>query len=198
MEYLFIIQALWIILPAYVANALAVLVGGGKPIDGGRTWKDGRRLLGDGKTWRGLIVGAFLGMTIGFGLTIAARIINASEYGFLELNTFLGGPGNIFILFSLCFGGLLGDITESFFKRRIGKDRGEDWFVFDQLDFIIGALVLSFFMSYCLQPFFSIHWFFDSISLGHLLTLLIVTPLFHRLANFIFKHIKRRIVPAKI
>ena len=39
-----VVQALWIILPAYVANASAVIVGGGKPIDGGRTWRDGKRL----------------------------------------------------------------------------------------------------------------------------------------------------------
>ncbi len=45
-------RALWAMLPAYIPNNAAVLAGGGRPIDGGRTW-GGRRVLGDGKTWRG-------------------------------------------------------------------------------------------------------------------------------------------------
>ena len=35
MDYDFIIQAFWIILPAYIANASALLLGGGIPIDFG-------------------------------------------------------------------------------------------------------------------------------------------------------------------
>lgn len=198
MDLLFIVQALWIILPAYVANALAVIVGGGKPIDGGRTWKDGKRILGDGKTWRGLLSGAFLGMTAGLGLTVAARYINASEFGFLDLNIFLGAPGNILICFSLSFGALFGDIIESFFKRRIGKDRGEDWFGFDQLDFILGALGFSLLMSFLLQPFLQTNWFLESFTPWHLLVLLVLTPLFHLFSNFVLRKGKQRAQKAKI
>ena len=36
-------QAFWIILPAYIANASAVLVGGGTPVDFGKKCKDGKR-----------------------------------------------------------------------------------------------------------------------------------------------------------
>ena len=60
MDYLIIFQAFWFILPAYVANASAKLIGGGIPVDFGKTWKDGKRILGDGKTWRGLLFGAFM------------------------------------------------------------------------------------------------------------------------------------------
>ncbi|HUU07508.1 MAG TPA: CDP-archaeol synthase, partial [Thermoplasmata archaeon] len=42
---------LWLMLPALIPNPAAVLVGGGTPMDLGRTWR-GRRVLGDGKTWR--------------------------------------------------------------------------------------------------------------------------------------------------
>ena len=145
MDYTVIIQAFWIAIPIYIANASAVIVGGGTPIDSGKSWKDGRRILGDGKTWRGLFAGAFLGMTAGFGLAVAASYLSTSEYSFLRLTNFEGFPLMIPILFSLCFGALLGDIIESFFKRRIGKDRGQDWIPFDQLDFIVGALILQFF-----------------------------------------------------
>jgi len=193
MSYEIIIQALWLILPAYIANASAVLVGGGTPIDFGKKWKDGKRILGDGKTWRGLYVGAFLGMTAGFGLSVVAIYAADSDFAFLGLNDFTGFPVMISIIFSLCFGALLGDITESFFKRRIGKKRGEDWIIFDQLDFIIGALVLSFLMGgvLSLSGLTDKNWFVESFSLWHLLVLLIITPFFHLFANFVHRRAHR-------
>jgi hypothetical protein len=53
--------------PFYLANTGAMLFGKWIPeklgfssitIDGGRNWRDGFRLLGDGKTWNGLLGGA--------------------------------------------------------------------------------------------------------------------------------------------
>lgn len=189
MSYEIILQALWIILPAYVANASAVLVGGGKPVDFGKNWKDGKRILGDGKTWRGLFAGGFVGMTAGFGLSVAAKYISLSDFAFLDLNHFYGYPLMIPIIFSLCFGALLGDMTESFFKRRVGKERGESWILFDQLDFILGALILSFFFSVFLQisGLMPNNWFLDSFSFWHIVVLLIFTPFFHFFANFMHK-----------
>ncbi len=194
MDSTVIIQAFWIVIPIYVANASAVIVGGGTPIDFGRTWKDGRRILGDGKTWRGLFSGTFLGMTVGFGLTVGASYFSTSEYSFLGLTNFEGFPVMIPLLFSLCFGALLGDVIESFFKRRIGKDRGQDWIPFDQLDFLVGALVCSFIMSeiLSLSHFTSTHWFFNHITIWHVLILLVVTPFIHFAANFLFRIIKEK------
>jgi len=189
MDYLIIIQALWLVIPAYIANGSALLVGGGTPIDFGKKWKDGRRIFGDGKTWRGLISGAFLGMTGGFAITIAAIYIADSEFAFLGLNDFGRFPLMIPIISSICFGALFGDILESFFKRRFGKKRGENWIPFDQLDFILGVLFFSFIISSLLQIIgvTANNWFFDSFSLWHILTLLIITPFFHLLANFVHK-----------
>ena len=189
MDYLIIIQALWIVIPAYIANGSALLVGGGIPIDFGKKWKDGRRILGNGKTWRGLISGAFLGMTGGFAITIAAIYISDSEFAFLGLNDFGRFPLMIPIISSICFGALFGDILESFFKRRVGKKRGEDWIPFDQLDFILGVLFFSFLISSLLQVLgiVSNNWFLDSFSIWHILTLLVITPFFHLLANFVHK-----------
>ena len=192
MSYEIVLQALWIILPAYIANACAVLVGGGTPIDFGKKWKDGKRILGDGKTWRGLYAGAFLGMTAGFGLSVVAIYANHSDFAFLGLNDFTGFPLMIPIIFSLCFGALMGDIIESFFKRRIGKKRGEDWIPFDQLDFILGVLFFSFLMAGFLQiaGISDGNWFLESFSVWHILTLLILTPFFHLFANFVHKRAK--------
>ena len=47
-----IVLIMWYLLPAYLANTVAALVGGGAPIDGGHNWSDGKRILGDGKTFR--------------------------------------------------------------------------------------------------------------------------------------------------
>lgn len=194
MDYTVILQAFWIVIPIYVANASAVIVGGGIPIDFGKSWKDGRRILGDGKTWRGLLSGTFLGMTAGFGLVVGATYLSESDYAFLGLTNFEGFPFMIPILFSLCFGALLGDVIESFFKRRIGKDRGQDWIPFDQLDFLLGALGLSLLIS---EALFLLHatseqWFFESLGFWHIVILLVVTPFIHITANVLFRKAKQR------
>jgi len=194
MDYLIIIQALWLVIPAYIANGCALLVGGGTPIDFGKNWKDGRRILGNGKTWRGLITGAFLGITGGFAITIAAIYIADSEFSYLGLNDFGRFPLMIPIISSICFGALFGDILESFFKRRIGKERGDNWIPFDQLDFILGVLFFSLIISSLLQiiSVTTYNWFFNSFSIWHILTLLIITPFFHIFANFVHKKASKK------
>ena len=185
-------QAFWLILPAYIANASAVLVGSGTPIDFGKKWKDGKRILGDGKTWRGLIVGTLIGMIGGFGLSIAAKYIATTEFEFVGVSDFYGFPLMIPVVFSICFGALLGDIIESFFKRRIGRERGENWIPFDQIDFILGVLFFSFLMAGFLQIIgvSSDNWFFENFTITHIVFLLIVTPFFHLFANFIHRKVK--------
>ncbi len=187
-----ILQSFWIIIPVYVANASAVFVGGGTPVDFWKTWRDGKRILGDGKTWRGLLLGTFLGMIVGFGLSLVAFFINQSDYAYLKITNFLAFPLMIPILFSLCFGALLGDIVESFFKRRVGKERGSDWIPFDQLDFIIGALSVSFMVSTILD-FVGLsqeNWFTTNVTIWHILFLVLVTPFVHITANMINKKIR--------
>jgi len=63
--------AIWFGLPAWIANASPVLGGGGRAIDGGRFYRDGRRILGDGKTIRGFIVGIIFGVLTGLGQMLA-------------------------------------------------------------------------------------------------------------------------------
>lgn len=189
MVYEIILQSLWLILPAYIANGCAALVGGGIPIDFGKKYKDGKRILGDGKTWRGLVLGTLFGMIGGFGLSVVAKMIVPTEYNFIafEKLDFTGFPLMIPIIFSICFGALFGDIVESFFKRRRGIERGKDWVPFDQLDFILGVLFLSFIISGFLQiaGFTESNWFFETFSIWHIVFLLFVTPFFHVLGNFL-------------
>ena len=61
-----VVMTLWLYLSGFLANTFAMMWGkwlpktgyGPWPIDGGKVWKDGERLLGDGKTWNGLIGGS--------------------------------------------------------------------------------------------------------------------------------------------
>ena len=122
-----LIGSIYFILPAYIANSTPTLFGGGPPIDGGRLWRDGKPLLGPGKTWRGLIVGIFCGTLLGFlfGLTIENDLFKSTIRAFM-----------------LSFGALLGDSIGSFIKRRSGLKRGESFIVMDQLGFIIVGTIL--------------------------------------------------------
>lgn len=192
MYYELIIQAFWLILPAYIANASALILGGGLPIDFGRKWKDGNRLLGDGKTWRGLLIGTFVGMTAGFGFSIISKFAKNINFP-ISINDFTGFPLMIPILFSICFGALIGDIVESFFKRRIGKNRGENWIPFDQIDFIIGVLVFSYLIS-TLIYFLHLtdeNWFLNNFTFYHIIILLIFTPFIHLFANYVHTKSKK-------
>jgi len=56
-------------MPGYLANAGLLIWGGGKPLDGGKIAKDGRRLFGPGKTIRGFFLGP-----LAFGVPIALII----------------------------------------------------------------------------------------------------------------------------
>ena len=102
--------ALWIMLPAYIPNPAAALLGGGTPIDFGKCAKDGRRIFGDGKTWRGLIGGIIVGIIFG-GIQIWARWF--FHLDFLPELTWV-------TVICLSVGALLGDLIKSYFKRRLG------------------------------------------------------------------------------
>ena len=61
----FILSALIYIFPAYAANASAVVLGYGDPIDANKKFLDGKPILGKGKTWRGLFAGTCVGTLTG-------------------------------------------------------------------------------------------------------------------------------------
>jgi len=196
MDFAFIIQSFWIIIPAYIANASALLVGGKTPIDFGKKYKDGKRILGDGKTWNGLITGGFIGITAGFAIATVAPYINQifeeNNLGFLSVTNFEGFPFMIPIIASITYGALFGDIIESFFKRRRGISRGNNWIPFDQIDFILGVLCFSLLMSALLHLSGATtdNWFFKNFTIPHVLFLLIVSPIIHLFSNFVHKKAK--------
>ena len=164
LECVFVV--LLIMSPAYLANTIAVLTGGKYPIDQGKLYSDGNRILGDGKTWSGLIGGTIGGMIVGYGL-----IVFIHEYIWESLD--------LSILFLLSFGALFGDMTASFYKRRQNLQRGDKFPLLDMYDFIFMSLLL------CL--IFEREWLLSWILDGWvpLFTILILTPFLHRGVNII-------------
>ena len=131
-----IFEALYFILPAYFANSSPTVLGKGSrynfPLDRGRVFLDGRRIIGDSKTVRGLIGGICAGLFIGF----IQFLIRDPEpvLGFLDTmnRTFL-----------LALGTHLGDLFGSFIKRRLNINPGGAFPIIDQLGFLVFALGLT-------------------------------------------------------
>ncbi len=118
-EVLWVIETIYLYLPAYAANAAPVIFGGGEPLDGGRTWRDGRALLGSHKTIRGFLSGLLVG----------------SAVGVIQMQPLKG--------FLMTVGAVLGDLAVSFLKRRIGLRPGAPLPIADQLGFIAAAVIFS-------------------------------------------------------
>lgn len=164
-----LITAFWLMLPAYLPNNCAVLFGGGTPLDFGKTFHDGNRMLGDGKTFRGTIAGTLGGIFIGLQLNYLAPSLGLPSFGL--------GFGQLLVLVGLSFGAMLGDIVAAFFKRRMGLKRGAQLFIIDQLDFVIGSWVLTMIIA----P----GWFWQNFTPSIMVVVLIITPILHRVMNII-------------
>ena len=142
-----ILFALWFLLPGALANAspigankIPLLNKWDTPIDGGRQF-GGQDILGSHKTWRGIFAGVvtatlvfwlqqFLARRTGWAYDLAWR------YDYINTNVLVLGP-----LFAI--GALGGDMVESFFKRRRKIQSGKSWLPFDQIDYIIGSIIVT-------------------------------------------------------
>ena len=172
-----LLSAVWIMLPAYLPNPVAALFGGGTPIDLGRNFSDGKRVFGDGKTFRGLFMGTLAGLGIGL-----VQIWISGTYGpeYLPHHSYLS-------VTLLATGALLGDLCKSFFKRRLGKERGTKWPVADQYDLVAGALILLL--------VFDPSWLFANLTPPVFILIMILTPVLHRTVNIIGYYIGVKEVP---
>ena len=172
-----IIRALWFIFPAYVANASPMLAKGVTPIDMGRNWVDGKRIFGDGKTWRGFFLGVVAGTFYGSLMWYLFPRFNE----FAIVNSFSLPTITPFIAFVMSLGALTGDLVGSFIKRRLGKKRGEEMFLFDTLNFVLGAIVFT--------------AFFSGITLRETVIILVMTPIIHRVTNIVAYQWRLKRVP---
>lgn len=158
-------NAIWFILPAYFASISPVWFSlqGKTRLDLGRSFRN-KPILGPSKTVKGFLGGSLLGSLLGL----------VQEYVF-------GKPDGFLLGILLGFGAMIGDVVKSFFKRLLNIPPGAPWFPFDQIDFLIGALLLA---SLVKTP-----------SLIGMLILIIVTPPLHKLSNILDYHLGLKEVP---
>lgn len=123
--------AVWIYLPALVANAAPVLIAKLPFFPNVRhpIWPAG---LGANKTWAGLLGGIVIGTLAGWLQLVLTPWELQTGYAF-----WIGWS----VLIS--FGALLGDSVKSYFKRRIGIPPGGAWPVVDGIDYVVGALLVG-------------------------------------------------------
>lgn len=174
-----IVAAVWLMLPAYITNSSAAFFGGKTPIDRGRYWGKSR-LLGDGKTYEGLMKGISSGVLVGI-------VQNLFAWGYVNLPSFGTFPFFFVTLICLSAGAMLGDLLGSFAKRRVGLKRGAPLPLVDQLDFVAGAWLLLL--------LFAREWFVNAFSLEVVIAVVIITPLLHLLTNYLGFKIGRKQVP---
>ncbi len=162
-----ILASIIFFLPAYIANAMPVIANGlkllpslAKPIN--------KKVFGESKTYRGFFVGI-----------LGALIVGLIQFGF-GLYSFSIWQNNLMFTLLLSFylglGALTGDLIKSYFKRRIGKKSGEPWIIFDQIDYVVGGLLIG---SLIVVP-----------TLELIIILLIISPLFALGANVIAYKLK--------
>src|SRR4030067_3848270 len=85
-----IVEALKFIFPAYCSNAAPVLAGGGVPMDFGKNFLDGKRVLGKNKTWRGFFFGWAIGILVGL---VEGGVFGPLPFSlFFRVRTPLGTP----------------------------------------------------------------------------------------------------------
>ncbi|HSE02614.1 MAG TPA: CDP-archaeol synthase [Methylomirabilota bacterium] len=148
-----VLQLLYFMAPAYAANMAPPFV---------RFWKGwnrpiSRRWLGAHKT----ILGAGLGVLAAVAATfIQSRI---PWEGIAAYDHWVG----LGLRFGV--GAMAGDVAKSFVKRRVGITSGDPWMPWDQIDFVLGALVLT--------------WGAATLSWGDLAIILMLSVVGHVLVN---------------
>jgi CDP-2,3-bis-(O-geranylgeranyl)-sn-glycerol synthase len=197
-----LIFSLLLIVPAYLSNASMVITGGGRPIDGGKFFRDGRRILGDHKTVNGLKGPLYFGIPISFMLFLLFIILwepikdlitqALGEGQYLLYNDFkvfqyyfIGGefPMNFLVLIIriilASYGAVIGDLIGSFLKRRFDIKSGAPFWIVDQLDFALIALLFIVIPSFISPTIFLLPDIYIFIFL------IIITPAVSIIANIV-------------
>lgn len=151
-----IFESVWIFLPAAVANMAPVFAARfnwlpqlARPIS--------QNFLGNNKTWRGLLLGVLFGSATGYFQYAG------SSYGLLA-GVLLG------------FGALFGDAAKSFIKRRFNIMPGQPWPPWDQIDYVVGAAAVS--------------WWLVPISLNNFFVALLLLGLGSYVTSLIGVHLR--------
>ena len=131
-----IIKSLYFFLPAYLANMMPSLL---------RKWSFAKKpihekLFGGHKTWRGIVAATLTGGAV-FGIQKYYYLQGFTQWAVIDYGDF-----SLLLGFLMGFGAINGDLVKSYYKRKEGIAPGECWLPWDQLDFVIGGLVFTFFV----------------------------------------------------
>ncbi len=142
-------QSLYLFTPLLLSSLLSALVihfdwfaAYFRPIDGGHSL-GGRRLFGDHKTWRGVVVavlGCIIGVWVQKHAVPSAWVEQLAVVDYSRANPLAMGA-------AMGCGATLGELPNSFVKRRLGVAPGATamgvrailFFVWDQIDTLTGA-----------------------------------------------------------
>lgn len=169
-------QALYLFAPLLFSAALSAVVHRydlwprlARPIDGGaELW--GQRVFGDGKTWRGVVIAVVGSITT----VLAQKYVIGDRAGALAVVDYAHASA-ISLGAALGAGAMLGELPNSFVKRRLGIRRGGTathrglralFWVWDQIDLLstcwpllmiwveptAGLVATSFFLALALHP----------------------------------------------
>ena len=134
-----ILQVFYLMLPAYFANMAPVIVKGSFkslkiPLDFNKKINK-KPILGENKTFRGLIFGVLFAVIIAYLQFLLHNNNILADIAIIDYSNWL------LIGFLLGFGAIFGDLVESYVKRRMNYEPGRSFVPFDQIDFVIGALI---------------------------------------------------------
>lgn len=174
MELRLLLESIWIVLPAYIANGSPVIgnkilesIGVDKhPIDRGKNFIDDKRLFGDNKTWEGFIIGVLAGI-----LTGIIQMVIDNSYLYIARGLIMG------------IGAMVGDLLGSFIKRRFNIKPGDPLPILDQTLFLIVAIALARSAKVLYMTPIQI------------LFVIIITPVLHILTNYIAYRLGFKKVP---
>jgi len=166
-------KIIYFFLPAYLANMspplakkFKILQPLEKPVDFGKKFF-GQPLLGNHKTWRGVIFEFLVALVTVFLQRIFFHFDFFKKISILDyekINIFLFG-------FLISFGTVFGDLFFAFIKRRLKLKPGAPFLPFDQTNYVIGCFIF-------LEPF---------LKLGILfwIKLFLITFFLHIIVNYL-------------
>ncbi len=158
-----------------------------KPMDFNKKLKDGKRIFGDNKTWKGFFGYIFFNIVFALFLGYLFRKFNWNDYNFFYINHPNGNRYNLLIGFLLGLFYALFELPNSFLKRRLGIVPGKTlkgskkWFfvILDQADSVFGVALVV--------------WMFYPIGIGVYLLYILIGTVTHLIINMLlyFLHLRK-------
>lgn len=136
--FTFLLKCFYLMLPAYFANMAPVMIKRINlfmfPIDFDKKINN-KPIFGKNKTFRGFVFGIVFAIIVPY---LQFLLYNAE---FFKNISFFNYQNWLLFGALMGLGALTGDLIKSFFKRRLNIEPGARFIPFDQIDFVVGALI---------------------------------------------------------